>query len=140
MSVSASFRDRLRGDRIFRERFMDEILIQIADKLGIIDENGEFQDPNSGVVQSPIDVSIAGKPVHHYYGLSLAQIRTMGLSEADIDLLRVYINPQEEDTEIHVEAPAQDEAGVAGTEHPLAQAWKTNPVPRTDEKDPPADA
>jgi len=88
---NVELREKLRNDAGFRARFMDEVLLQLAADAGLISDDGEFLDPEANLQQSPIDARIAGRPVIHYYGLSLEQVENMGLSQEEIEQLSQYV-------------------------------------------------
>jgi hypothetical protein len=89
--VSVELRERLRNDQAFRDRFMDEVLLQLAIDSDLVDKEGNFMDPNANMRQNAVDARVGGRPVFHYFGLSLEQVENMGLSQEEIEQLGQYM-------------------------------------------------
>jgi hypothetical protein len=133
----ANFRERLRGDRNFRDRFLEEVLIMIAVQSGMVNpETGELADDRMQRRVTQPRVVIAGRPLRHYYGQSEESLDRMGLTEEQKDQVRQYLNLGDASEQQHValgynwpaEAPAPPSdiplADDEGREHPSLAAWR----------------
>ena len=144
--MSGNIRDMLRNDRNFRDRFMDELILQLAVRLKIVDEEGRFDDEALNVRVGAPTVTIAGRPLHHYMGLTAKHLDAMGLTEAEKDEVRVHLNLVDEprpDTPIPLvnwpagaPVPPADipQATEEGTEHPRLAEWARGTGPTTDKE------
>lgn len=147
----ANFRERLRGDRGFRDRFLEEVLIMIAVSSGMVDaETGQLRDDLAQRRIMQPRVQIAGRPLRHYYGQTDESLDRMGLTAEEKAEVKRYLNIGEAGEQQHValgynwptEAPAPPAdvpmADEQGREHPSLVAWRESQEAKLPEPDPQA--
>ncbi len=132
----SNFRERLRGDRAFRDRLMDELLISFATSSGLVDSDGNLSDALANQRVVAPRVVIAGRPLRHYFGQSEESLDRMGLTEEQKAEVRTHLNLGDGNQQQHISlgynwppeapAPPQDQAMAdeSGVEHPSLLAWQ----------------
>lgn len=90
MSIQ-KLRARMAKEPRFRERVMQEVMLQIALGMGIINTGGSFADPAIESRVQAADPRVGGRPLRHYRGLTVQQLKGMGLSDKDLEVLSEHI-------------------------------------------------
>lgn len=126
--------ERMANEPRYKQRILDIALLRLAAEMGLFNEDGELVDPELRRAAETTDPNIGGRPLHHYMGLTRAQLRQAGLSPAEMERLAGYVTPADDeaptDAVVAPEEPTSDGAG-----HPDLAKWAEEPAAAT-----PADA